>query len=688
MQCFIASAWLRTPHPRTSILQVSPELLLHTSAYRVRYSKYPALAKIPKPIKLVWHCSVFTFQSQLDMQFAQRAPVDTEVEGSETSSIFVRFLSLLPLCPKCKALVDELSDATGHSMTARRSDFDHVTQQPGSCSLCFCLRHLLPIDLPWSTEITVILLLGSTPDSIVSFKVLECEKRILGSMEISDRDVIRARDQEPLPTMNFQAISRLLHECEEQHQHQNWNLPRYRSPTRLQLIDVQDMMVISATSQRRYLALSYVWGEHDSFAATSKNRETLSQKGGLSQHMNEIPQTIKDAMDVVRNLGERYLWVDRLCIEQDNSTQKDVHIEKMDIIYSHALITIIAHAGIATTSPLPGLQPGTRLRLPTKRVGNFVLAVAAPNLWESGAPHETRGWTLQEQLMSKRCLFFDFHTTWFQCDKGMCKEIDAEGDGNYDLLQPPASFNMHSLRSILVDAGNDRRFEDIWNIYATIIERYRTRKLRYVEDTVKAIQGVAQVISDLLDVPLISAVPSSMLPCALQFYLRPQEPESGRNEGAPSWSWAGWKESIYFNDSHFATQVPFEAPQLEMKIKYKAHTPIKDPIQGVHQPQGFEVVEPTEEAGPHAPYQIYTLLDIECSFTKSSAFRVDIQAQASIRSRDVPIISGMISRVFDQRGTSCGHSFGHHPQVSKEDYQSDEFQWILLSRSQPIQVSG
>ncbi|KAJ0124359.1 HET-domain-containing protein [Diaporthe amygdali] len=412
--------------------------------------------------------------------------------------------------------------------------------------------------------------------------------RILGHVRIKavdQREADQAQRFESAPIIDFQAILRLLHKCEESHDHNNWDLPRYQSPTSIQLIDVEYMMVIPATTGYRYIALSYVWGEHDHFAATTKTREPLGHKRGLDRYMGKIPQTIKDAMDVVKGLGERYLWVDTLCIEQDNTTQKDVHIRRMDVIYSHALITIIAHSGVAATSPLPGLRSGTRLGLPTKRIDNIVISVEAPKLWDSGAPHERRGWTLQEQLMAKRCLYFDCHTTWFQCGKGMCRELDATGDGLYEYLQPPASFDMNSLRSTLMEATVNRRFEDVWQTYATIVERYRTRELRYIEDTILAIQGVTQVVADLLSVPLISTVPSKFIPRSMQFYFTGEGLVPGRNETAPSWSWAGWHDSIFFDDQSVAEPVTVEAVELDMKVGYKAHKLMRTPIKTSYRQQ-------------------------------------------------------------------------------------------------------
>lgn len=55
-----------------------------------------------------------------------------------------------------------------------------------------------------------------------------------------------------------------------------------------------------------------------------------------------LPQTLKDAVAVTRSLGLGYLWVDSLCIVQDDETQKARAIGHMGSIYAGAVITITA----------------------------------------------------------------------------------------------------------------------------------------------------------------------------------------------------------------------------------------------------------------------------------------------------------------------------------------------------------
>jgi hypothetical protein len=60
-------------------------------------------------------------------------------------------------------------------------------------------------------------------------------------------------------------------------------------------------------------------------------------------------------MKLTKDLGERYLWVDANCIIQDNLRIKRQCIEDMDLIYTRAVLTIIAASGTGADDPLPGI---------------------------------------------------------------------------------------------------------------------------------------------------------------------------------------------------------------------------------------------------------------------------------------------------------------------------------------------
>lgn len=108
-----------------------------------------------------------------------------------------------------------------------------------------------------------------------------------------------------------------LWECETKHGddccQQGWDIAR-RAPRVLRVIDVQKRCVVSIAnpSACRYVALSYMWGGVKGLAFSYKNSEVLMQEGSLERLATEIPRTILDAMEVVEEMQERYLWVDTL----------------------------------------------------------------------------------------------------------------------------------------------------------------------------------------------------------------------------------------------------------------------------------------------------------------------------------------------------------------------------------------
>jgi hypothetical protein len=84
------------------------------------------------------------------------------------------------------------------------------------------------------------------------------------------------------------------------------------------LIDVESMKVVRVmvSEQPSYFALSYVWGRSPFLLLERSNEGLLSRNGSLA--IQDLPQTILDATTITRQFGYRYLWVDALCILQDD----------------------------------------------------------------------------------------------------------------------------------------------------------------------------------------------------------------------------------------------------------------------------------------------------------------------------------------------------------------------------------
>ncbi|ROW15151.1 hypothetical protein VPNG_03029 [Cytospora leucostoma] len=99
-----------------------------------------------------------------------------------------------------------------------------------------------------------------------------------------------------------------------------------------------------------YVALSYVWGKgskQSRYVTTGSTILTHIRPGGLAAAWAKLPRTIQDAILLVSRLGERYLWVDSLCIAQDNERAWENNAKAMHLIYGNAYFTICAADGDA-----------------------------------------------------------------------------------------------------------------------------------------------------------------------------------------------------------------------------------------------------------------------------------------------------------------------------------------------------
>lgn len=134
---------------------------------------------------------------------------------------------------------------------------------------------------------------------------------------------------------------------------------RVTLPTRL--IDVGDpaikpdvrLHISQANEVGEYVALSYCWGGQQTVVTTQDNLDSMAQRITLSS----LPRTLEDAVRVSRNIGQRYLWADALCIVQDSEHDKGREIQSMGSIYKNASLTISAAAASSVSEGFLGRQP-------------------------------------------------------------------------------------------------------------------------------------------------------------------------------------------------------------------------------------------------------------------------------------------------------------------------------------------
>lgn len=126
------------------------------------------------------------------------------------------------------------------------------------------------------------------------------------------------------------------------------------------LIDIESHCLVRIPNgcNPNYLTLSYVWGSEKCFLATKTNIESLEDDRSLFHP--DLPRTIKDAITITGALHHRYLWVDALCIVQDDDDERAVQIKNMGKIYENSRLTIINASGVDANSGFEGVYPHRR----------------------------------------------------------------------------------------------------------------------------------------------------------------------------------------------------------------------------------------------------------------------------------------------------------------------------------------
>ncbi len=98
-----------------------------------------------------------------------------------------------------------------------------------------------------------------------------------------------------------------------------------------------------------------MWGDTASTRTEKADLEFLQDRGGLGDVM-PMPRTVAHVVGLTRLLGERYLWVDRFCIVQDDGPDKQAQLDAMADIYAGALATIVAAAANDADKGLRGIR--------------------------------------------------------------------------------------------------------------------------------------------------------------------------------------------------------------------------------------------------------------------------------------------------------------------------------------------
>ena len=311
------------------------------------------------------------------------------------------------------------------------------------------------------------------------------------------------------------------------------------------------------------MCLSHCWGLHRPIQTTRTNLDM--HIGGIP--FLEIPTTFRDFFQVARFLNIRFVWIDSLCIVQDDPEDWLVEAGRMVGIYSNSHLTVCAtmsedsRGGLFRELP-SGDSPFTERRVPSAFTGGVDMWYrhrldheGLVKLNDPGIPEEarhpphlpllSRAWTLQEHLLSPRVVHFTAWEVVWDCSVGLqC------------LCSSPAAPRITTARakyaSLLADSSPSR----MYTYWQELVQMYSPRKLTKPSDRLIALSGIARQIQDAFGDEYLAGTWRASLPNALMWtrVRGSTEQELDENEDglpkheylAPSWSWASINQPVSY----------------------------------------------------------------------------------------------------------------------------------------------
>jgi hypothetical protein len=399
----------------------------------------------------------------------------------------------------------------------------------------------------------------------------------------------------------------------------------------------------------------------EQYQLTTQNENELAHIDSLTSHWNDIPAVIKDAIKFVIGCEERYLWVDSLCIVQDDKSKKYAQIQQMGAIYNSAIATLVAGTGESANAPLAGIRPSTRIpetlrpkyhevylvepgvqdRISFRRprgndsyehLGRQVRAQQCDLLDRlSKSTYNSRAWTYQERLLSRRCLYFLENMVYFSCRKTINAENKfAPFTHDTAQIRPLTLFSADPIFS-----GNPSQFHrTLFAIYARVVKEYTTKKLSYERDVMDAFSGIMAAMSKICGWRFLEGLPESLLDFALLWTPNVHSASRlGSDRRFPSWSWSMRTGEVNY-DTMMRDQPGFE--------DFFADTLTAVSSWDVHNPDGFYRLQTTLQMIP----LIKELEEPETPL--SPGFRQTLQRESKLRAHPVLVFTAL-TRIFDPK---------------------------------------
>lgn len=313
----------------------------------------------------------------------------------------------------------------------------------------------------------------------------------------------------------------------------------------------------------KFIALSHCWGKAQLITTTSK---TLSDRiQGIQLH--DLPRTFQDAVTICKELGVSYLWIDSLCIIQDDEQDWLTEAAKMSEVYANSYCTIAATSARDSSegclgkrifpTPIEVHDKKSQLSFWVSDCGNFDRDVNAE-------PLNTRAWVLQERILAPRTLHYTSHQLFWECFT----------------LTEPEDRSMNTVdrkHNFLPDfAPGDKLLEEIPSSWHYLIEEYSRLDMTYAKDKLVAISGLVNRLHTRIKGEYHFGLWSGEMHKGLCWMPANHKLKPPLQWRAPSWSWAAYDGNIQYYQDAVGSKASREFEVVSCSELLKIRTIVRD----------------------------------------------------------------------------------------------------------------
>lgn len=396
---------------------------------------------------------------------------------------------------------------------------------------------------------------------------------VTDSAVVVSQNIIVGRAIKP-PEQRFDLLKEWVRNCDTEHS--QCITPASKLPTRV--IDVgeagsQEPLLKQTKGEiAHYMTLSHCWGSKPVIRTT---------KDTLTKHLHQLPvdslpKTFRNAVAITRNLGIRYLWIDSLCIIQDDADDWERESTVMGEIYSRSYLTIAASASKDSSGGCFLQRPtNTHVRVKcsiSDSSTGYVFVREKPKSFNEldRSKLNTRAWVAQERLLSPRTIHYDIDQIMWECKEARYSEdgIPVHVDGSPQTLRWDGRLLLSNTLNHTQHSG--RKF--MWDWYQ-FLENYTRRDLTSANDKLPALSGLATVIARKTGDKYVAGLWEGHLNIGMLWKRLTKDPWLTRpvNYRAPSWSWAAYDGPISWVDESFveSSSNPFALMLEDIQVAIK-----------------------------------------------------------------------------------------------------------------------